>query len=198
MISWLYYCMCVLNAELGYSYFMELELVACGRLFLKIWSQFMLFESLCIISFVVWILEVRKCNRNLWQLCSGSWLFISKLTVVSREAKKGQSDRQKQSARQTTVCLLHEQTFSLFDVIITVNISRATSTFQPALKTQNLLANINQHPKDKSNWLNSLSFPAWSKSMNFVFTFFFFDGSSQLSFLNRHISLKLAVLLGLS
>jgi len=32
-------------------------------------------------------------------------------------------------------------------------------------KTQNLL---DQRSKDKSNWLNSLSFPAWSKSMNFV------------------------------
>jgi len=106
----------------------------------------------------------------------------------------------KQNARQTTVCLLHEQTFSSFEIIITLNISRAVSTFKPALKTQNLLANINQHPKDKSNRLISLSFPAWSKSMNFVFTFLLlllFDGSSQFSFLNRHISLRLAVLLGL-
>jgi len=42
---------------------------------------------------------------------------------------------------------------------------------------------------DKSNRLSSLSFPAWSKSMNFVFTsffliFFFFDGNSQFSFLH--------------
>jgi len=120
---------------------------------------------------------------------------------VSREAKKRQSDRQKQNARRTTVCLLHKRTFSSFDVIITVNISQSASTFKSTLKTQNLLASINHHPKDQSNRLSSLSFPVWSKSMNFVFTFFllffFFDGSSQFSFLNRHISLRLAVLLGL-
>jgi len=127
-------------------------------------------------------------------LCLGPLL---RLTVVSREAKKGQSDRQKQNVQRTTVWLLHKQTFSSFDVIITVNISRAVPTFKPALKTQNLLANIIHHPKDQSNRLSSLSFPAWSKSMNFVFTFFFSDGSSQFSFLNRHISLRLAVLLGL-
>jgi len=67
----------------------------------------------------------------------------SRHTVVSREAKKGQSDRQKQNARRTTVC-------------------RSASTFKPALKTQNLLANINYHPKDQSNQLSSLSFPVWS------------------------------------
>jgi len=54
----------------------------------------------------------------------------SRLTVVSREAKKGQSDGQKQNA---TVCLIHEQTLSSFDVIITVNISQAMSTFKPTL-----------------------------------------------------------------
>jgi len=48
---------------------------------------------------------------------------ISRLTVVSREAKKGQSDCQKQNVRRTTVCLLHERTFSSFDVIIIVDIS---------------------------------------------------------------------------
>jgi len=58
---------------------------------------------------------------------------ISRLTVVSREAKKGQSDCQKQNVRRTTVCLLHEHTFLSFDVTITVNISRAASTFKPAL-----------------------------------------------------------------
>jgi len=47
----------------------------------------------------------------------------SRLTVVSCEAKKGQNDHQKQNARQTTVCLLHERTFLSFDVIITVNTS---------------------------------------------------------------------------
>jgi len=47
----------------------------------------------------------------------------SRLTVVSREAKKGQSDRH---ARRTTECLLHKQTFSSYDIIITVDISRAT------------------------------------------------------------------------
>jgi len=93
----------------------------------------------------------------------------SRLMVVSREAKKGQSDRQKQNAGRTTVCLLHKRMFSSFDVIITVNISRSASTFKHTLKTQNLLANVNQHPKDKRNWLSSLSFPAWSKLMNFVF-----------------------------
>jgi len=40
---------------------------------------------------------------------------------------KGQSGRQKQNVLQTTVCLLHERTFSSFDVKITVNISRAAS-----------------------------------------------------------------------
>jgi len=103
----------------------------------------------------------------------------------------------KQNAPRTTVCLLQEQTFSSFDFIITVNISRAASTFKPTLYAQKILTNINQHPKDKSNQLSSLLFPAWSKSMNFVFTFFFFDGSSQFSFLNCHICLKLALLLGL-
>jgi len=127
---------------------------------------------------------------------SGLW-YKSRLTVVSREAKKGQSDRQKQNTRQTIVCLLHKRTFSSFDIIIIVDIPRAASTFKPALKTQNLLANINYHPKDQSNRLSSLSFPAWSKLMNFVFTFFFFDGNSQFFFLNRHISLRLAILLGL-
>jgi len=34
--------------------------------------------------------------------------LLSRLTVVSREAKRGQSDRQKQNVRQATVCLLHE------------------------------------------------------------------------------------------
>jgi len=34
--------------------------------------------------------------------------YISRLTVVSYEAKKGQSDHQKQNAQQTTVYLLHE------------------------------------------------------------------------------------------
>jgi len=53
--------------------------------------------------------------------------------VVSCEAKKGQSDRQKQNLQRTTVCLLHERTFSSFDVVITVNISQAVSTFKPAL-----------------------------------------------------------------
>jgi len=126
-----------------------------------------------------------------------SMSYISRLTVVSRKAKKGQSDCQKQNERRTTVCLLHERTFLSFDVIIIVDISRAVPTFKPTLKTQNLLANINNnHPKDQSNQLSSLSFPAWSKSMNFVFIFFF-DESSQFSFLNRHISLRLAVLLGL-
>jgi len=119
--------------------------------------------------------------------------YLSRLTVVSHEAKK--SDCQKQNVQRTTVCLLHERMFLSFDVIITVNISRAASTFKPTLETQNLLANINQYPKDKSNRLSSLSFPAWYKSKNFVFTFFFFDRSSQFSFLNRHISLRLAVLL---
>jgi len=52
--------------------------------------------------------------------------------VVSHEAKKGQSDCQKQNAQQTTVCLLHERMFSSF-VIITVNISQAVSTFKSAL-----------------------------------------------------------------
>jgi len=94
---------------------------------------------------------------------------LSRLMVVSHEAKKGQSDRQKQNARRTTVCLLHERMFSSFDVIIIVDISRAASNFKPTLKTQNLLANINHHPKDQSNRLSS----SWLKSMNFVFTFFF-------------------------
>jgi len=53
--------------------------------------------------------------------------IISRLTVVSRKAKVIVN------ARQITVCLLHEETFSSFDVIITVSISRATSTFKPAL-----------------------------------------------------------------
>jgi len=97
--------------------------------------------------------------------------------VVSREAKKGQSDRQKQNGRRTTVCLLHEWTFSSFDIIITVNSSQATSTFKPALKTQNLLANINQHSKDKSNQLSSLSWSAvqiWVQIDEFRLYFFFF------------------------
>jgi len=47
--------------------------------------------------------------------------ILSRLTVVSRKAKKGQSDRQKQNARQTTVCLLHKWMFSSFDVIITLS-----------------------------------------------------------------------------
>jgi len=80
---------------------------------------------------------------------------------------------------------------------LTVNISLAASTFKPALKTQNVLTRINQHHKDKSNRLSSLLFPALSKLMNFVFNSFFFDGSSQFSFLSRHISLRLAILLGL-
>jgi len=118
--------------------------------------------------------SVLGCNPLCFKMFSlHNSLEVSRLKVVSREAKKGQSDRQKQNARRTTVCLLHKWTFSSFDVIITVNISRATSTFKPALKTHNLLANINQHPKDKSNRLSSLAFPAWSKSMNFAFTFFF-------------------------
>jgi len=37
---------------------------------------------------------------------------VSRLTVVSREVKKGQIDSQKQNARRTTVCLLQVQTFS--------------------------------------------------------------------------------------
>jgi len=46
---------------------------------------------------------------------------------------QGQSDRQKQNAQRTTVCHLHKQTFSSYDIIITVDISRATSTFKPTL-----------------------------------------------------------------
>jgi len=77
-------------------------------------------------------------------------LMISRLTVVSNEAKKGQRDRHK-TKRATNYCVsLHERTFSSFDVIITVNISRTASTFKPALKTQNLLANITHYPKDQS------------------------------------------------
>jgi len=49
------------------------------------------------------------------------FIHLSRLTVVSREAKKEQNDRQKQNARRTTVCLLHKQTFSSYDVIIIVH-----------------------------------------------------------------------------
>jgi len=122
-------------------------------------------------------LSVRICQLT-WSLRSYrkaqmKWLFCvrSRLMVVRREAKV--IAKKTKHAMNYCVCLLHEQTFSSFDVIITVTISRAASTLRPALKTQNLLANINQHPKDKSNRLSSLSFPAWSKLMNFVFTFFF-------------------------
>jgi len=51
---------------------------------------------------------------------------LSRLTVVSHEAKKGQRDHQKQNARQTTVCLLQERKFSSFDVIITVKLFKPT------------------------------------------------------------------------
>jgi len=88
------------------------------------------------------------------------------------------SESQGQERKCATVCLLHERTFSSFDVIITDNLS----TFKPP---QNLLANTNQHPKDKSNQFGNSSFPTWSKLMNFVFTGFFFPstevGSSPFS-----------------
>ena len=64
-----------------------------------------------------------------------TYLFekISRLTVVSPEAKKEQSESQKQNAQRTTVCLLHERTFSYYDVITTVDIFRLVPTFKPAL-----------------------------------------------------------------
>jgi len=137
-------------------------------------------NSIVFIIVVLWL--YLACNNMfVLTLCFFANHFccqVSRLTVVSREAKKEQSNCQKQNEQRTTVCLLQERMFSSFDVIITVNISHAVLTSKPALKTQNLLANINQHPK-----------PAWSRSMNFVFTFFFFDRSSQFPFLNRHISL---------
>jgi len=34
----------------------------------------------------------------------GSWLLLNNIKVVIREAKKGQSDHQKQNAWQATVC----------------------------------------------------------------------------------------------
>jgi len=73
----------------------------------------------------------------------------SRLTVVSHEAKEGQSDCQKQNAQRTTVCLLHERTFSSFD-IITQSISLE---LRQLLKPHCRHKTINQHPKDKSNWL---------------------------------------------
>jgi len=117
------------------------------------------------------------------------YFIKSRLTVVSHEAKAIVKNKMRDKRGDE---LLTRANVSSFDIIIT---ARTAPTFKPALQIQNVLANINQHPKDKSNRLSSLSFPAWSKSMKFVFTFF--DGSSQFSFLNRHISLRLALLLDL-
>jgi len=131
-----------------------------------------------------------KCHKNLTK-------FIKTHGSESRGQVRAKQSPKKQNVRRTTVCLLHERTFLSFDVIITVNISRTASTFKPALKTQNLLANITHHPKDQSNRLSSFVIPSMVEIDEFHFYFFFFDGSSQFSFLNRHISLRLAVLLGL-
>jgi len=55
--------------------------------------------------------------------------------IVSHEAKKEQSKspKTKRVTNYYSMCLLHEWTFSQYDIIITVNISRLSSTFKPAL-----------------------------------------------------------------
>jgi len=79
---------------------------------------------------------------------------ISRLTVVSREANKGQSDCQK-TKRVTNYCVsfTRANVFVIWRHNHSQYLSIRVNFFKPALKTQNLLANINQHPKDKSTWL---------------------------------------------
>jgi len=137
---------------------------------LPFWSS--TFSTKCTLLSKLWIHSCYACRFLKYFIVK--LIKRSRLMVVSRKAKKGQSDRHKQNAQRTTVCLLHERTFSSFDVIITVNISRVASSFKPALKTQNLLTNINQHPTDKSNRLSNMSFPAMVHIDEFHFHFYFF------------------------
>jgi len=95
----------------------------------------------CVTSFILLMLYMKVWSYSLFKDAIKERTKIqatelwskSRLTVVSREAMKGQSNRQKQNTQQTTECLLHGWTFLSFDVIITVNISRTASTFKPAL-----------------------------------------------------------------
>jgi len=82
----------------------------------------MTIEKICVQIFIILFEWPQSWGYNiLHTIFSYLTHIISRLMVVRCEAKKGQSNRQKQNARQTTVCLLHKQMFSSFDVIITVN-----------------------------------------------------------------------------
>jgi len=148
-------------------------LVTNTKGWVKAWKQTNVYISIPV--FKVWNKSF-KYAATVFSYCNS---VLSKWIKTHDSELWGQRAKRSSKTKHTTVCLLHKRMFSSFDVIITVNISWAASTFKPTLQTQNLLANTNQHPKDKSNQLSSLLFPAWSTSINFVYTFFLTEVASS-------------------